>query len=74
MPLANSDEVQSPGWLSQKPSDQSGLDQDSPAWLAVKLPLERLFRTVEIYYFSAFILYFCIPPRFSFPFFVQLNI
>ncbi len=43
VPLAASHEIQPPVWLFQEPSDLSGLNLDSPPWLAVKSPLSVFF-------------------------------
>ncbi len=38
-----------------EPSDLSGLDQNYLPWLAVKISLDCLFRTVDIYYYCDFL-------------------
>ncbi len=44
--LATVHVAQPPIWLSQEPSDLSGLDSDSPPWLSCKFPLEFPLRFI----------------------------
>ncbi len=62
-------------WKFRKSSDLSGLDQNSPPWLAVKIPLKCLLGWLTYIFYCAFIVYlFCILTCFSFLPFVQSNL
>jgi hypothetical protein len=72
--LAASHEVQPPAWLPQEPSDLSGLDLDSPPWLAAKLPLSVSLGWLKYIIYCAFIVYSYFPNQFTSIPFAQLKI